>query len=1152
MKKGFTKNSVKKAIAILLAGIIIATIVPIALMFAFATDSEITEDINQIITGRRQSDGDKQPGGKAEPNYYDDHGQTGVNEDNFTVAVEKSITDLDSTTGERLPENCFEITLKAETTVNVDTIEVFPDAAVVLVIDVSGSMNSTTKFQTVEEYPNPKNPLTGEFLPESTDYSGYYVYNNNLFGNYNGLWTQRNRNGSELYSWSTTVLLNIPNTLTRLQSAKKAANEFLDSFVADAGDATRMVSVVTFNGIGSTAEGPDKYRGYSNVELSWTNVTDNGNLAEAKDIINGLTASLGTFTQGGLMLARNLYLPANAPVNAENNIIDNRYVILLTDGNPTHVLGSTTGDGTSGNPYIITNDTSVTSLDTLEGNLLYGSEIETVDGYFASVSAARNAAETVAGQIKSGGINGSYSARLYTIGFGISSVGFANSYGGAGSYTGDQWLQSNIASATTMHYIANDISGLQIAFEKIAKNITKIANAWIVTDPMAPYISFNSDNAVSDSTNSAAFSDNTLLWNIKDSKPVNEHSRGANTTVYTYELKYRVTLDNLSGYEALSEINTNGVTTLTYVVDNRKADEYDEKDFVTVEFTVPVICGYDAPFTFTKTDDSGNILKQAFGFTLRHDADCKCHLAGAIVLRERTVNSETGEVDFGYLPSGHEYVLTESFNPEPTLYETADPSSVKVSYGVIEADAITGGQFVNKASDVKVTLQKFFDNADGSFFGSENELVCGIPEHTHSDSNGCYNRDQECVNKGNDETVPVYSDSEQEFDYTTNQHECDDTCFLTCGLVEHSHESACYVNDSQGTYTFTFNINATAAGCEWSGDEVTLTLSKQDIIDLIISGAPNTDKYFTIPGEYVNCGPFVVTETTAELGWIASGPVEVNIDASNPNTVIFNNEYGSERRPSFVIDKKLVLNSGFIKSVFSFDLYEGGTLIDTISVDSSNGYKALVRLPDRFINADVTLILKEVQGNTPGMTYDESEYTMIFENGILVGKYRNGDTVNVDGIVNFINTYAAPARVKTIDIQQTEELSAETTRTEELSAETAKTGTSSEVTSNTRRSTASTATGNVNTEVIDVNPPLAPAANTEIEETAVPTDAIAMGDAKANRSVEAAAGIVDASVPQSAMPQTGVNDSIQLWIFCLCASILGLGTMFCVIKKAKR
>ena len=46
--------------------------------------------------------------------------------------------------------------------------------------------------------------------------------------------------------------------------------------------------------------------------------------------------------------------------------------------------------------------------------------------------------------------------------------------------------------------------------------------------------------------------------------------------------------------------------------------------------------------------------------------------------------------------------------------------------------------------------------------------------------------------------------------------------------------------------------------------------------------------------------------------------------------------------------------------------------------------------------------------------------------------------------------------------------------------------------------------------------------------------------------------ILDEPTPMSEMPQTGINDSLTTWIFALCLSLLGAGTLSAVVKKASK
>ncbi|MCL1983390.1 MAG: VWA domain-containing protein, partial [Clostridiales bacterium] len=351
--------------------------------------------------------------------YFDrDGGAAG--EGDFVASTSKTI--------EQVGENEFEIKLQVKTTVDTGKIEVSPDAAVVLVIDLSGTMNFSpngdSSVQTLAEYPyvqdssgnniyrnevaagqriyssltNAQNGITSGSVTNRPVYSYdnggtvYYSYNAN------NEWCQLGMvmvSGSPRY-YLTSTYFPVPPDQTRLALSKAAAIDFLDSFVADAGDAVRMVSIVTFKGTGS-GTGQDQYRGYSEVAQDWVDVTDSGSLEAAKSTINSMTAELGTFTQGGLMLARNLYLPDNAPTSG-GEAIDNRFVIMLTDGNPTHILRT----GSSGtNP-----DISSTSLSPLTSNNLNGTE---VDG---NISPSSNASSVVADQIRNGGFNSNYTAKL--------------------------------------------------------------------------------------------------------------------------------------------------------------------------------------------------------------------------------------------------------------------------------------------------------------------------------------------------------------------------------------------------------------------------------------------------------------------------------------------------------------------------------------------------------------------------------------------------------------------------------------------------------------------------------------------------------------------------------------------------------------------
>lgn len=577
--------------------------------------------------------------------YYDRYGGTcDVDESNFAVSTGMMIAPLEN-------ENEFEIAMIVRTTSDIAKIDLSKDAAIVFVIDISATMDKM-----------------------------------------------------------------VSETKTRLDATKEAIIDFLDEFCCNAGNSRRMVSIVTFGGL--SAHNADACKGYSQVELGWTDISESEKLSGAKAIVGGLTADSGAFTQGGLMLARNLFLPENAPEDANGNVISNRFVVMISSEKPIYTKETVviTGDDRTVEPDILTIDISTTSLNPIVENLLYDVESESPDNTSdvpAVGSIAIQLATQVASQIRYGNFNNNYSARLYTIGFDLPEIGHANSLGGGGSFTGDEWLQKNIASAATV----DKISKYRHAFRDVSETIIRTINPWIIKAPMARYIKYDLENSVNNTNNSASVNDDTLTWNIKDSIPVSIVQAGS-AAIYTYELKYKVVLDNLTGYEAQNTekeqeiqlreencpgiINTNRKTTLIYVTADNKADGYKEEDYVTAEFIVPEIHGYDASLSFSKTDQYNHVLSQPFEFTLSHAPDCPCKSSAEY---SQTVINKIGIINFSDIPSGHNYLLSESHNPVTALYKTNEEKiPVTVSYGDITCE-IKDGNFINNARVIPAYIE---------------------------------------------------------------------------------------------------------------------------------------------------------------------------------------------------------------------------------------------------------------------------------------------------------------------------------------------------------------------------------------------------------------------------------------------------------------
>ena len=222
--------------------------------------------------------------------YYDKNGNlvtdsgAELGKDNVVVEMSKTIQGTNT-------ENEFDVTLQVKTNQKVTEISTeSPDAAVVLVLDVSNSMDYCVNC--------------GKEKSEHKD--GW-------------------RCGKD---YRTTYS-------SRLAAAQEAAKEFIQSFAQETGEGARYVSIVAF---GSNAE----------RQQTWIDVSQERGLATAQnavddvEIANGDTGDYnnggGTNIEAGLMLAKNL-LTSGLNEGGAIHDTDYLYTVLLTDGEPTYHVG---------------------------------------------------------------------------------------------------------------------------------------------------------------------------------------------------------------------------------------------------------------------------------------------------------------------------------------------------------------------------------------------------------------------------------------------------------------------------------------------------------------------------------------------------------------------------------------------------------------------------------------------------------------------------------------------------------------------------------------------------------------------------------------------------------------------------------------------
>ncbi|MBE6731079.1 MAG: Cna B-type domain-containing protein [Ruminococcaceae bacterium] len=288
----------KKLLAVLLAVLMIVTMIP---MNAFAAETEPEEFVPTVVNGEYDANGNWAPGGSGTKVYT----VKDANGNDSTLELSKTATPV-----EGMP-NCYDITLKVETSTN--TVTLTNAGAVVLVIDVSNSMK-----------------YCAECGGENGHASGYGSGSKPQCTYYN-----RYDNG-------------IKTEQTRMTAAINAAINFLNSYAGSDTNAVRMVSVVTF---GST---------YNNIS-GWKNIAGKANDYQAVvDAINGMATPIkfGWNTQnGGTNLEAGLVAADDLLSNDAIKNIESKNVVLLTDGKPTYRLSGSnvtndgSGSGTSENEY---------------------------------------------------------------------------------------------------------------------------------------------------------------------------------------------------------------------------------------------------------------------------------------------------------------------------------------------------------------------------------------------------------------------------------------------------------------------------------------------------------------------------------------------------------------------------------------------------------------------------------------------------------------------------------------------------------------------------------------------------------------------------------------------------------------------------------
>ncbi|WP_286961877.1 Cna B-type domain-containing protein, partial [Lactococcus sp. UBA7220] len=569
------------------------------------------------------------------------------NESDYQASTSKTI--------EQVGENEFDITLQVMTTETLSSYEVPQDAAVVIVLDNSNSMG----------------------------------YNANTNGGWCSKCQKRVGNAQEHYNNTEGHVCTDVKENTRMYAAVEDINNFIGKYRENmSGNA--YLSIVSFNKSSWT----ETDWGWVNLKTTQTTPVFNKDGVFSEQNIDGKRQSGFTYSsQGSTNIKAGLdQAQAQFSKSAVKNV-PNKYVILLTDGEPT-------AGGKNGGHKM----------------------------------AAKNAATALR-----------QNATLYTISYGSEgpTEWLARDIATPGcAFKAENNDNLTIALGKIYEHIKLLSSAWQVS-DKMGEHINFLG----FYNREGGYVA-NSTSVSVGGKDICTFANNQIDWNLRIT-PIDTGSKDP----YSYTLKYRVRLDNtFNSFAENSTFATNGATTLVYAIKDQD-DKLTAGPF-TVDFDVPAVKGFlgkvdgktDISFVKVDADDETPLENAQFELKLA-DSDkanhANSHTVDSAYMKGVTqVSSEDGTFSFKDIPSGHTYTLSE--NEAPEEYEKDGPWTVTVSYSNVTVTDKNGkpvnstaGQFFIKNSkphgDIKFTKVSDEKNNGnymplaGAEFGVYSDKDCKLP-----------------------------------------------------------------------------------------------------------------------------------------------------------------------------------------------------------------------------------------------------------------------------------------------------------------------------------------------------------------------------------------------------------------------------------------
>ena len=583
-------------------------------------------------------------------------------------------------------ENYFDITLTVETTSKIEEITKAQDLAVVLVMDISNTMNekfkgggSSTKISAA------KNSAI-DFIKEFYKYSmnsnavrqiGLVTFNRDSHDIFGGL--------KNVNSTSKTTLIDSVNGITapsgadikwtNMESGLKMGNDLL----ATTSVKNKYIIFLT-DGLPTTYI-KSGYEGYTPA-----NTTHNSNKGYVEgNFYNFVKNKKVPGTNYSEFGARKAELQAYGMKN--NGIkIYSIGIGITSQSTLYHLQYETTGDG-----YIL--DQTV-DTDTEKNNHNYTRGVTyRVPRYYTILPGVNVPSKNATTDAS---VRAKYNDTSYY----------------------ETWLSEYIGSDAIgtneknrkYYYDSDNKTALENAYKEIFNDIKEMTDqeinaSWVAEDPMnasgqTKNIQFvglyddnmnlknelNTANAGESDTASYNEAKDTISWDLKTSTrtETKKQENGKKVMYYKYEIKYKIRLENeLKDFVEKKDYSTNGKTYLDYVVIENINGVNVRSEKRTLEFPVPKVEGYLGTLEFAKKSSYKDQIVSGADFELVHADDCPCkkeikHMNSNFKLT--STSNSNGKVTFNNIPSGHTYKLKEVKTDDyHTLNETI--YDVNVSYG---------------------------------------------------------------------------------------------------------------------------------------------------------------------------------------------------------------------------------------------------------------------------------------------------------------------------------------------------------------------------------------------------------------------------------------------------------------------------------------